>query len=132
MKNDIPLIDSPVLSLQLADHRTLTWQEFGLPSGRPALYFHGGGSISFEAGIFHREAVTRGIRLISTSRPGAGGTSLCDGRPVAAYSDDITQLLDHLRIERCACFGESNGGMVTLAIASRLSDRIIGAAPINP
>lgn len=127
-----PLIDPPVQSLTLADKRTLTWQEFGDPAGRPALYCHGGGSASFEAGIFHREAVVSQIRLISTNRPGAGGTSLCDGRPVAAYSDDITQLLDHLRVDRCACFGESNGGMVTMAIASRLSSRIIGAVPINP
>jgi pimeloyl-ACP methyl ester carboxylesterase len=128
----VPMVDPPVLSMQLADKRTLTWQEFGDPVGRPALYFHGGGSASFEAGIFHREALASGLRLISTNRPGAGGTSLCDGRPVAAYSDDVAELLDHLRIDRCACFGESNGGMVTLAIASRLSARILGAVPINP
>lgn len=132
MSDDTPLIDPPVLSLQLADRRTLTWQEFGHPGGRPALYFHGGGSVSFEAGIFHREAVARGIRLIATSRPGAGGTSLCSGRPVARYSDDVKELLDHLGIGTCVCFGESNGGMVTLAIAATLPDRIIGAAPINP
>lgn len=130
--NAVPLIDPPVRSLQLADQRTLTWQEFGDPAGRPALYCHGGGSCSLEAGIFHREAVASGIRLISASRPGAGGTSLCDGRPVAAYADDVTELLDHLRIDRCACFGESNGGMVTMAIASRLPGRILGAVPINP
>src|SRR5215831_12205282 len=128
----VPMVDPPVLSMQLADKRTLTLQEFGDPVGRPALYFHGGGSASFEAGIFHREALASGLRLISTNRPGAGGTSLCDGRPVAAYSDDVAELLDHLRIDRCACFGESNGGMVTLAIASRLSARILGAVPINP
>jgi len=50
----------------LTDSRQLTWQEFDLPEGRPALYFHGGGSTNLEAGIFHREAVQRNIRPIAT------------------------------------------------------------------
>lgn len=118
--------------MALEDGRQMFWQEFGLPEGRPALYFHGGGSLSFEAGIFHREAVQNNIRLIATNRPGTGGSTACPGRPVAAYSDDLTQLLDRLAIDRFACFGESNGGLVTLAIAATMSARVVGAVPINP
>src|SRR3546814_21199073 len=118
--------------MSLADGRQLTWQEFGLPDGRPVLYFHGGGSFSLEAGIFHREAVQRNIHLIATNRPGAGGSSLCPGRPVAAYSNDLRELLDHLTIEKFACLGESNGGLVTMAVAATLPDRVLGAIPINP
>lgn len=129
---DIPLIDPPIEAMTLRDGRCLTWQEFGLPHGKPVLYFHGGGSISFEAGIFHREAVQQNIRLIATNRPGTGGSSVCRGRPVAAYSDDLNELLDRLGIERFACFGESNGGMVSLAVAATLSSRVLGAVPINP
>jgi len=110
----------------------MTWQEFGLPDGKPVLYFHGGGSISLEAGLYHREAVHRNIRLIATNRPGAGGSSLCPGRPVAAYSDDLGQLLDHLKISQFACLGESNGGMVTMAVAATMPTRVLGAIPINP
>ncbi|MBE1529930.1 pimeloyl-ACP methyl ester carboxylesterase [Sphingopyxis sp. OAS728] len=128
----IPLIEPPVQSIILADGRQLTWQEFGVPEGRPVLYFHGGGSFSPEAGIFHREAVANNIRLISTNRPGAGGSSLCPGRPAGAYSHDLAELLAHLKIDKFACFGESNGGMMTLAIAAAMSDRVIGAVPINP
>src|SRR3546814_4539077 len=130
--DDIPLIDPPLQSMTLADGRQLTWQEFGLPDGRPVLYFHGGGSFSLEAGIFHREAVQRNIHLIATNRPGAGGSSLCPGRPVAAYSNDLRELLDHLKIEKFACLGESNGGLVTMAVAATLPDRVLGAIPINP
>lgn len=128
----IPLIDPPHRSIGLADGRTLAWQEFGIPDGRPTLYFHGGGSHSLEAGIFHREAVQRNIRLIATNRPGASGSSLCPGRPTAAYSSDMIELLDHLQIEKFACLGESNGGMMTLAIAATMADRVVGAVPINP
>ncbi len=128
----ISLIDPPCQAMTLADGRTLSWQEFGVPDGRPVLYFHGGGSFSLEAGLFHREAVQNRIRLIATNRPGTGESSPCPGRPVAAYSDDLRELLDHLRIERFACFGESNGGMVTLAVAATMSDRVLGAVPINP
>lgn len=129
---EIALIDPPMQSVTLADGRQLTWQEFGQPGGRPVLYFHGGGSISLEAGIFHREAVQNNIRLISTNRPGAGGSTLQPGRPVASYSDDLRELLDHLKIDRFACFGESNGGMVTLAVAATMAPRVVGAIPINP
>ena len=130
--NEIPLIDPPIQSMTLADGRNLSWQAFGVPDGNPVLYFHGGGSFSLEAGLFHREAVQRSIRLIATNRPGAGTTSLCPGRPVAAYSDDLRELLDHLKVGRFACLGESNGGMVTLAVAATLTDRVLGGVPINP
>jgi pimeloyl-ACP methyl ester carboxylesterase len=118
--------------MTLADGRQLTWQEFGLPDGKPVFYFHGGGSIGLEAGIFHREAVQRSIRLIATNRPGVGSSSVCPGRPVAAYANDLSELLDHLDIEMFACVGESNGGLVTLAVAATLSNRVLGAVPINP
>lgn len=126
------LIDPPLRSLGLADGRQLTWQEFGVPDGRPTLYFHGGGSVSLEAGLYHREAVQRNIRLIATNRPGAGGSTLWPGRPVAAYSNDLSELLDSLKIGRFACLGESNGGMVTMAVAATMAPRVVGAVPINP
>jgi pimeloyl-ACP methyl ester carboxylesterase len=126
------MIDAPIQAMTLADGRCLTWQEFGLPEGKPALYFHGGGSIGLEAGIFHREAQHRAIRLIATNRPGVCGSSLCAGRPVAAYSDDLTELLNHLQIEKFTCLGESNGGLVTMAVAATLPERVLGAIPINP
>ena len=131
MKN-IPLIDPPIQSMTLADGRQMTWQEFGVPDGKPVLYFHGGGSQGFEAGIFHREAVERNIRLISTYRPGAGGSTLCPGRPAVSYTDDLSQLLARLTVEKFACLGESNGGMMTLVVAASMSTRVLGAIPINP
>lgn len=130
--SDIPLIDPPVQVFTLADGRRLTWQEYGVPDGRPVLYFHGGGSFGREAGIFHREAVRNKIRLISTNRPGVGGSSLRPGRPAAAYSDDLRELLDSLGIDRFSCLGESNGGMMTLVVASAMAARVVGAVPINP
>ena len=128
----IPLIDPPIQSLTLADGRIATWQEFGAPDGWPALYFHGGGSLSLEVGIFHREAVQRNIRLIATNRPGVAGSSLSARRTAAAYSDDLRELLAHLRIDQFACFGESNGGLMTMAVAATMSARVVGAVPINP
>ncbi|MES2488371.1 MAG: alpha/beta hydrolase [Pseudomonadota bacterium] len=129
---NIPLIDPPVLAMALADGRQLTWQEFGVPDGKPVLYFHGGGSFSHEAGIFHREAVQRNIRLIATNRPGVEGSTLCAGRNAAAYSDDLNQLLAKLKIEKFACLGESNGGLMTIVVAATMSSRVVGAVPINP
>jgi pimeloyl-ACP methyl ester carboxylesterase len=129
---DISLIEPPIRSMSLADGRQLTWREFGTPDAKPVLYFHGGGSFSLEAGLFHREAVERGIRLVCPNRPGADGSSECPGRPVAGYSDDLRELLGRLGIGKFACLGESNGGMVTLAVAKTMHDRVLGAVPINP
>jgi pimeloyl-ACP methyl ester carboxylesterase len=128
----IPLVDPPLRSMTLVDGRALTWQEFGAADGRPVLYFHGGGSTSIEGGIFHREAASAGIRLIATNRPGARGSSLCPGRRVAAYSDDLEELLDELDVASFACFGESNGGLFSMATAATLPERVTGAVPINP
>jgi pimeloyl-ACP methyl ester carboxylesterase len=128
----IPLIDPPARAMTLRDGRALTWQEYGEPDGLPVLYLHGGGGTSLEGGLFHREAVAAGLRLIATNRPGAGGSSLRPGRPIAAYADDVAELLDHLGADRFACFGESNGGLTAMALAATMSDRIVGAAPINP
>jgi len=128
----LALIEPRLQTFTLADSRRLTWQEFGVPEGRPVFYFHGGGSFSLEAGIFHREAVRENVRLIATNRPGAAGSSVCPGRSVAAYSDDVVELLDHLRIDRFGCVGESNGGLVAMAVACKLAARVVGAVPINP
>lgn len=130
--DEVSFASSQLRSLILSDGRQLTWQEYGEPEGNPALYFHGGGSCSLEGAIFHAEAVQRNIRLIATNRPGAYGSSVCRRRPVVAYADDIAELLGHLGVERFACFGESNGGMVTLAIASAMARWVVGAVPINP
>ncbi|MFE3829375.1 alpha/beta fold hydrolase [Streptomyces sp. NPDC059092] len=128
----VPLIDPAPRSMTLADGRCVTWQEFGVPDGRPALYFHGGGATSLEAGIFHREAVRHHVRLIAVNRPGAAGSSLRAGRRVADYSLDLVEVLDDLQVDRFACFGESNGGMMTMAAAATMGARVLGAAPINP
>lgn len=130
--DSLPLIDPPTQTMSLADGRTLTWQEFGLPDGKPVLYFHGGGSTSLEAGLFHREAVQRNLRLIASNRPGAGGSTLCPGRAVASYSDDLNELLGRLKVGKFVCLGESNGGVITLAVAGTMPARVLGAVPINP
>lgn len=125
---DIPLVRATTL----ADGRTLTWQEFGALDGEPVLYFHGGGSTSLEGGLFDRDARARGLRLIATNRPGALESSLRPGRPVARYADDLDELLDELGVGDFACLGESNGGMVALAVAATMGARVRGAVPINP
>jgi pimeloyl-ACP methyl ester carboxylesterase len=129
---DVPLVDPPRRTLTLLDGRRLTWREYGDPDGLPVLYLHGGGNTSLEGEVFHRDAVRAGLRLVATDRPGAGGSSLCPGRPAAAYADDVRELLDHLGADRFACFGESNGGLMALALAATLPDRVRGAVPINP
>lgn len=128
----VDLIDPPIQSMALSDGRQLTYQQFGAPEGRPALYFHGGGGYSLEGGLFHREAVARNLRIIATNRPGTCGSTRHAHRPAGGYTADLVELLDSLGIDKVACFGESNGGMFTLTTAATMPERVVGGVPINP
>lgn len=117
--------------MSLKDGRTLAWAEYGDPSGRPVLYFHGGGGSYLEGACFHREARDHGIRLIAPSRPGGLGSTPCPGFQPLDFASDCVELTAYLGIDRFVTTGNSNGGLFTMAVAFALPGRVIGAAPIN-
>jgi len=76
------------------------------------------------------DAAERGIRLISYDRPGYGGSSPHDGRSVADAAADVGMIADALGVGRFGTYGGSGGGPHTLACASLLAERVVGAIAI--
>ena len=117
--------------ITLADGRTLCYAEHGEPTGRPVLWLHGAASSRLEAMFFDDGARARGLRIISTDRPGCGGSSPRPGYTFLSYSSDLLELQDALGIEACAVGGFSNGGAFSLAAGHRYPDRFPAVIAVN-
>ena len=119
------------MRLALRDGRKVQIEEYGDPTGLPALWFHGAGSSRLEAWCLDAPARELGLRVLSLDRPGLGGSDPQPGRTVVGYANDVADVLDALDIEQAAVGGLSNGGMYTMAVASVMPARVLRAVPYN-
>jgi pimeloyl-ACP methyl ester carboxylesterase len=112
------------------DGRKLEVQSAGPPDGRAVLFQVG----TPAAGILYPPLVElgseRGLRHISYSRPGYGGSERHPGRTVADCAADIAAIADELGIGRFYTVGWSGGGPHALACAALLGERTIAAATL--
>lgn len=111
-------------TLTLPDGRQLDYQVSGAPDGFPFVNFHGTPG-AYNVGLGLGEACEKkGIKLISFSRPGYGGSSRRRGRKVVDVVDDVEALLKHLAVEKCAVMGRSGGGGYILHTRKSPRERI--------
>jgi pimeloyl-ACP methyl ester carboxylesterase len=75
-------------------------------------------------------AGARGLRHVTYSRPGYGGSERHEGRRVADCAADVVAILDHLEVDRCFTVGTSGGGPHAVACAALLPERTIAAASV--
>jgi pimeloyl-ACP methyl ester carboxylesterase len=110
--------------LELPDGRLLEHCVSG-PAGGPALLFHHGtpGACA-QLGTVAAAAHGRGLRLVTSSRAGYGGSTRDPGRRIVDAARDTEYLLDALGIDRCLVAGWSGGGPHALACGARLADRV--------
>lgn len=120
MEHDVPTPDG----------RTLHVIEGGDPDGLPVVVHHGTPGSALQYGPHAADAAERGIRLITYDRPGYGGSTPHDGRSVADAAADVTVIADALGVGRFGSYGGSGGGPHTLACASLLRSRVVGAVAI--
>ena len=120
MEHDVPTPDG----------RTLHVVEGGDPDGLPVVVHHGTPGCALQYEPHAADAAERGIRLISYDRPGYGGSSPHDGRSVADAAADVGMIADALGVGRFGTYGGSGGGPHTLACASLLAERVVGAIAI--
>jgi pimeloyl-ACP methyl ester carboxylesterase len=118
----------------LPDGRRLDVRVSGPDGGLPLVFHHGtpGARTPFRA--IERAVHARGLRLVTTSRPGYGGSSPQPGRRVIDVAADSRCVLDALGADRCLVAGWSGGGPHALACAARLAGvagglLIAGVAP---
>jgi pimeloyl-ACP methyl ester carboxylesterase len=111
-----------ISQVQTRDGRSLEVLAGGDPDGFPLL-FHGGSpsaAVPFEP--IDRAAADAGLRLVTYSRPGYGG-STARPRPEPVMADDVADaadLLAALEIDRFVTLGWSGGGPRALGCAALL------------
>lgn len=114
-------------TLVLSDGRTLFYTSIGRPDGEVVVYHHGAPGGHLELAPLDAAIATAGLRVITPDRPGYGGSTPQPGRTTAGFVDDVAALADHLGVDRFGVMGLSSGGPYTVACASLLGDRVVGA-----
>jgi pimeloyl-ACP methyl ester carboxylesterase len=120
------MADAEVIDLGLPDGRRLEVQVSGPADGIPLVWHHGTPGCAYQSAGKQRDCAERGLRLVSYSRAGAGGSTRNVGRSVADVAADIAAVLDHLGVDRCITGGQSGGGPHALATGALLPDRVAG------
>jgi len=118
------MAESERIDLGLKDGRVLEVQVSGPAEGVPLVWHHGTPGCAYQSEARQRACAERGLRLVSYSRAGAGGSTRHAGRSVADVAPDIAAVLDHLGAERCLTGGQSGGGPHALATGALLPDLV--------
>lgn len=118
----------PTQAAILRDGRRLAFVERGDRGGFPIVHHHGmpGSRLQHEASDEHYRS--RGIRLITSDRPGYGMSDAHPGATLADWPRDVADLMDWLEIRRFGVTALSGGGIFALACAALLPDRVTSVA----
>jgi pimeloyl-ACP methyl ester carboxylesterase len=116
--------------LTLPEARVVSLYVEGPEDGTVLINHHGTPGAGVPSPGFVRTAAERGLRWVSYSRPGYGGSTRAAGRAVADCVRDVAAIADHLGAERFFTMGGSGGGPHTLACAALLPERVRGCAAI--
>jgi pimeloyl-ACP methyl ester carboxylesterase len=120
--------------VRLPDGRRLDLRVSGPADGLPLVFHHGTPGAATPVRALERAAHERGLRLVTTSRPGYGESSRQPGRVVVDVVADTAAVLAAIGTERCLIAGWSGGGPHALACGARLGAAaavlvIAGVAP---
>lgn len=107
-------------TFELPDGRKLGYAEYGTPSGKPLLYFHGYPSSRLEASVADDMAKRHNVRLIALDRPGFGLSTSQPHRCLLDWPVDVRTFAEGLNLPQFAVMGLSGGGPYALACASAL------------
>lgn len=114
----------PVPHTVTVDGRAVGVYEYGDPTGKPVMVFHGVPACGAGFAWADAPARERGLRLIAPDRPGVGLSDATDPYRVADYPARVAALADALRIDRFAVWGYSGGGPYAIACAAQLPARV--------
>lgn len=129
------------IAIPTGDGRTIEALVGGDPAGFPLLWQPGTPTATIDDPSVEAIARERGLRLITWSRPGYGGSTPRElpeaGPRIADDVPDIVTVLDHVGAEKFITIGWSGGGPRALACAALLPERcraaatLAGVAPID-
>jgi pimeloyl-ACP methyl ester carboxylesterase len=110
----------PFEQVLLPDGRHLDVRVTGPADGLPLVFHHGTPGAATPVHALERAVHARGLRLVTTSRPGYGRSARQPGRSVVDVVADTDAVLAALGAERCVTMGWSGGGPHALACGARL------------
>jgi pimeloyl-ACP methyl ester carboxylesterase len=123
-------MDPASFALALSDGRALEVAVSGPDGAIPLVIHHGTPGERSQYPLFAEAAAGQGLRYVSYSWPGYGGSSRRPGRAVADCAADTAAILAHLGADRCYTLGASGGGPHALACAALLADRVLACATV--
>ena len=107
--------------VRLPDGRRLDLRVSGPAGGFPLVFHHGTPCAAISIRALERAAHARGLRLVTTSRPGYGDSTPQPGRSVVDVVADTAAVLAAIGAGRCLIAGWSGGGPHALACGARLA-----------
>ncbi len=118
--------------LDRPDGARIHWEESGNPTGRPALYLHGGPGSGLGAGGYRQRFDPEVYRIIGLDQRGCGRSTpwaiddlgSLDRNTTAALIEDVEALRRHLGVERWLLHGVSWGSTLALAYALKHPERV--------
>lgn len=122
--------EGTALHVPVPDGRGLDVVLYGPEDGVPIVVHHGTPGVAGLFGSLVEVGTGRGLRHITYSRPGYGGSTRHPGRSVADCAADVAAIVDALGHERFHSVGGSGGAPHSIACAALLPDRVISAAAI--
>jgi pimeloyl-ACP methyl ester carboxylesterase len=119
--------------VRLPDGRQLGYAEYGDPSGRLVLYFHGTPGSRIEAHLIAEEAKAAKVRLVAVERPGIGLSDYKAGRTILQWPADVEHFVTALGYKDSSfgVVGMSGGAPYALACVHRMPQRITHAAIVS-
>jgi pimeloyl-ACP methyl ester carboxylesterase len=110
--------------VDVADGAKIYVARFGTPDGSPVVLLHGGmGNGDHWANQIPALVATHDVIVIDSR--GHGRSTRTKAKPTYdVMADDVVTVLDHLKIEKAAFVGWSDGGEVALKLAIHHADRV--------
>ena len=120
-------------SFKLDNGRTIGFAEYGSrsKSSVAAIFCHGAPGSRYDGIAYHDSGKKLDVRVICPDRPGHGFSTHVPDRKLIDYPSEISQLAQHLGIEKYHVFGQSGGGPYAVACAHGLpNDELISTTVV--
>ena len=117
-------------SMTVRDGRTVAWTDWGDADGIPVLRVPGTPGCRWSVRVDRTPWAERGLRVVTTERPGFGASSRLPGRRFREHADDLAEVLDHLGLDRVHLTGGSGAAPHELALCQYHPDRVRAATVV--
>lgn len=103
--------------------RKLVYQVHG--SGKPVIFIHGFGE---DSRVWNQqvEYLRKDFQLIIPDLPGSGRSEMIDDMSIEGMAEVIHSIIHEENIDQCIVIGHSMGGYITLALAEKYWNHLLG------